>query len=46
MSLGTPWKSIEIRNTGGPRYIREIGTPKICWHIMNWHIKIPTITVN
>ncbi len=24
----------------------EIGTPKICSHIMNSHIKWPTITVN
>jgi hypothetical protein len=35
-----------VQNTGGPRYIREIGTPKIGWHIMNSHIKRPTITVN
>ncbi len=33
-------------NTGGPRYVREIGTPNICSIIMNLHIKIPTITVN
>jgi len=32
--------------TGGPHYIREIGTPKICSHIMNSHIKRSTITVN
>ncbi len=32
--------------TGGPRYMREIGTPKIGSHIMNWHIKRPKITVN
>ncbi len=25
--------------TGGPRYMREIGTPKIGSHIMNSHIK-------
>jgi len=24
---------------GGPRYMREIGTPKICSHKMNSHIK-------
>ncbi len=24
---------------GGPRYMREIGTPKIGSNIMNWHIK-------
>jgi hypothetical protein len=33
-------------STGGPRYTREIGTPKICSHIMNSNIKRPTITVN
>jgi len=33
-------------NTGGPRYIREIGTPKKCSNIMNSHIKRSTITVN
>jgi hypothetical protein len=33
-------------NTGGPRYMREIGTPRICLHIMNSHIKRPRITVN
>jgi len=32
--------------TGGPRYIREIGTPKIGSHVMNSHIKRPRITVN
>jgi len=26
--------------------MQEIGTPKICSHIMNLHIKRPTITVN
>ncbi len=25
--------------TGGPRYMREIGTPKICSNIMNLHKK-------
>jgi len=33
-------------NTGVPRFMREIGTPKICSHIINSHIKRPTITVN
>ncbi len=33
-------------STGGPRYIQEIGTPKIGSHIMNSHIKRPRITVN
>jgi len=33
-------------STGGPRYMREIGTPKKCSHIMNLHIKRSTITVN
>jgi hypothetical protein len=34
------------KNTGRPRYMREIGTPKICSHIMNSNIKRPRITVN
>jgi hypothetical protein len=34
------------RITGGPRYMREIGTPKIGLHITNLHIKRPRITVN
>ncbi len=33
-------------NTGGPRYMREIGTPKIGSHITNSHIKRPRITLN
>jgi hypothetical protein len=33
-------------NTGGPRYMREIGTPKIDSHITNLHIKRPRMTVN
>jgi len=39
---------IELKrlNTVGPRYMQEIGTPKICSHIMNSHIKRPMITVN
>jgi len=32
--------------TGGPRCIREKGTPKIGSHITNSHIKRPRITVN
>ena len=32
--------------TGGLRYMREIGTPKIGSHIMNLHIKRPRITIN
>jgi len=32
--------------TGGPRYLREIGTPKIGMHITNLHIKRPRITIN
>ncbi len=32
--------------TGGPRYMREIGTPKIGSHIMNSHIKIPRNATN
>ena len=35
-----------IQYTGGPRYIREIGTPKIGLNIMNFHIKRPRMTVN
>ncbi len=33
-------------NTGGPRYMREIGTPKIGSHVMNLHMKRPRITIN
>ncbi len=33
-------------STGGPRYIREIGTQKIGSHITNSHIKRPRVTVN
>jgi len=32
--------------TGGPRYMREIGTQKIGLHITNSHIKRPRVTVN
>ncbi len=33
-------------NTGGPRYMREIGTAKIGSHIRNSHVKRPRMTVN
>jgi len=33
-------------NTGGPRYMLEIGTPKIESHITNSHIKRPRMTVD
>jgi hypothetical protein len=36
----------DFRSTGGPRYMREIGTQKIGSHIINSHIKRPRITVN
>jgi hypothetical protein len=29
----------EKESAGGPRYMREIGTPKIGSHIMNLHLK-------
>ncbi len=32
--------------TGGPRYMREIGTSKIGLHITNLNIKKPRITAN
>jgi len=32
--------------TGGPRYMREIGTQKIGSHITNSQIKRPSVTVN
>jgi len=38
--------AISIRSTGGPCYIREIGTPKMGSNIKNLHIKRPRITVN
>jgi len=38
--------NVTDRNTGGPRYVREIGTPKIGSHIMNLNIKRPRITIN
>jgi len=37
---------IGLNCTGGPRYIREIGTTKIGSHITNSHIKRPRTTVN
>jgi len=33
-------------HTGGPHYMRKIGSPKIGSHIMNSHVKIPKITTN
>jgi len=36
----------QVSSTGGPRYMREIGTPKIGSPIINLHIKRQTITVN
>ncbi len=35
-----------IINTGGPRYIQEIGTKKSGVHIMNSQIKRPRIPIN
>ncbi len=37
---------VHFGNTDGPRYMREIGTPKIGSNITNLHIKRPRITVN
>jgi hypothetical protein len=37
---------IMLISTVGPRYMREIGTPKIGLHIRNSHIKRPRMTVN
>jgi len=36
----------EFNCTGGPRYMREIGTQKIGSNIINLHIKRPRIIVN
>jgi len=36
----------DLNCTGGPRYIREIGPPKIDLQITNLHIKRPRIIVN
>jgi len=33
-------------NTVGPRYMREIGTPKIDSHMMNSNVKRPRMTDN
>ena len=33
-------------STGGPRYMREKGTPKIDSHITNSHLKRPRRTVS
>jgi len=35
-----------LKSTGGPRYMREIGTPKIDSNITNSHIKRSRMTVN
>ncbi len=35
-----------VYSTGGPRYMQEIGAPKIGSNIMNSHIKRPRITIN
>jgi len=32
-------EDMENKDTGGPRYMREIGTPKIGLHITNSNIK-------
>ncbi len=40
------WIALFEPHTGGPCYMREIGTQKIGSHIMNSHIKRPRITVN
>jgi hypothetical protein len=40
------YKKTKTKITGEPCYMQEIGTPKICLHIINSHIKRPTITVN
>jgi hypothetical protein len=35
-----------VLSTGGPRYMREIGTKILGSHIMNFHLKRPTIPIN
>jgi len=40
------FSTLLFESTGGPRYMREIGTPKIGLHVINLHIKRPRITVN
>jgi hypothetical protein len=35
-----------VCDTGGPGYMRDIGTPKTGLHITNSYIKRPRITVN
>ncbi len=32
--------------TGGPRYMRDIGTKKLGSHILNSHIKRPRMPIN
>jgi hypothetical protein len=44
--IGAGSKKYWKKCTGTPRYIREIGTPKIDLHITNLHIKRPLMTVN
>ncbi len=39
-------KGSRFFGTDGPRYMQEIGTPKIGLHIMNLNIKRPRIAVN
>ncbi len=34
------------KSTGGPCYIREIGTEKLGLHIMNSHVKRPRTPIN
>jgi hypothetical protein len=47
LTLAVPGKmSMLSGSTGGPHYMREIGTPKIGSHIMNSNIKRPRMTVN
>jgi len=39
-------RDLDFVITVGPRYMREIGTPKIGSNIMNSHLKRPRMTVN
>jgi len=39
-------KCASIEYARGPRYMQEIGSPKIGSHITNLHLKRPKITVN
>jgi hypothetical protein len=45
-SLTERYFNIDLNNTGGPRYMREIGTQQIGSNIMNSNIKKTRITVN